>query len=666
MMLTPQHRRFLSLILASSALSACSSVNILSQIDGPYVPRDQEHGATSQPASAPTETVDDLAEQPAKAVIVARADDLADEASPPIEEPSASEQTETTQAELIAAEPSVGAVTRPEIIGPVLPPEEMEALTTPSEELVVVEATPQTVPESEPDTQAEPDAFAIFAQEDREDFTPDRFAQLDPEVVAALEPTPAKEVPVQDEAAIDNVEDPIDLADLGTLEELNNLPEVAQQPTEPLEEPEPVSANVEAEPMAEPEVTAAPEETTELVSQDLEEPASLIGPDFLPVEFAEPEEEGAPPTVAAEPSPAEILAEAPEAEEAPTLIGPVVTEEEPVELATDLASAFDFVAPEEDADDQPLATQETEFDLATLEAEEPVAEETVELAMLEVPQAAPPQPAPLAAPALMPEPEPMLEAEIEPQLELAPEPEIAAALEPAPELPALSTPEEVEQEFANQQALQTEAAQLGFSVANVMPDPGNSATVVAAQSGTDAYRAFYDWAMDKLENVPPGGGRESMLLLDPPSLDPALQLCGNLPPAVLIDLDPANGLLPLVGADNPNPALSGYLAVLRARGVTVYWISGHGPNAASAIRQRLARSALDPAGVDPLIVTRFAGESKQERRYALGDSNCLLAILGDHRADFDELYDFVLDPVMAAPLEGLVENGWFIAPSPIN
>ncbi len=96
------------------------------------------------------------------------------------------------------------------------------------------------------------------------------------------------------------------------------------------------------------------------------------------------------------------------------------------------------------------------------------------------------------------------------------------------------------------------------------------------------------------------------------------------------------------------------------------WAKAAVPGAASAIRQRLADTALDPTGGDPLIVTRFAGESKQVRRYALGESNCLLAIAGDHRGDFDELYDFVLDPAMAAPLEGLVGHGWFLAPPPIN
>lgn len=182
----------------------------------------------------------------------------------------------------------------------------------------------------------------------------------------------------------------------------------------------------------------------------------------------------------------------------------------------------------------------------------------------------------------------------------------------------------------------------------------------------DNLRAFYDFALSRLDTLPAADGRESMLLADPPSLDPALKRCGTLPPAVLVDLDPGNGLLPLVSTDTASPDLARYLGLLRERGVTVYWISGHGPGAASQIRQRLVASGLDPTGADPLIVTRFAGESKQARRYGLGESNCVLAIMGDQRGDFDELYDYVLDPIMAAPLEEHVNHGWFIAPPPLD
>lgn len=201
---------------------------------------------------------------------------------------------------------------------------------------------------------------------------------------------------------------------------------------------------------------------------------------------------------------------------------------------------------------------------------------------------------------------------------------------------------------------------------SALPSPDAAAADALPGQSADALRAFYDFALERLEAMPAAGSRQSMLLADPSSLDPELQRCGNLPPAVLIDLDPGNGLLPLVSTDSASPELARYLGLLRERGVTVYWISGHAPNAASQIRQRLVASGLDPSGSDPLIVTRFAGESKQARRYGLGTSNCLLAMMGDQRGDFDELYDYVLDPIMAAPLEEHVNNGWFLAPPPLD
>ena len=253
----------------------------------------------------------------------------------------------------------------------------------------------------------------------------------------------------------------------------------------------------------------------------------------------------------------------------------------------------------------------------------------------------------------------------------APAAATSAAQGPARELPALAAAppapaSATAPEQRDQRQLERAAAAAGLAVVSALPAPGAPDPGSPGSSETPALRAFYDFAVARLDAAPSAGERLSMLLADPPSLDPALRRCGNLPPGVVIDVDPGNGLLPLVSTDRPNPDLARYLQLLRERGVTVYWISGHGPGAASQIRRRLVASGLDAAGSDPLVVTRFAGESKQARRYALGESHCLLAIMGDQRADFDELYDFVLDPIMAAPLEEHVNHGWFLAPAPLD
>lgn len=359
---------------------------------------------------------------------------------------------------------------------------------------------------------------------------------------------------------------------------------------------------------------------------EVEEPAlAVVGPDSAAAEQERVEAALAPPSV---PEP-----EAPEPEERASLIGP------------------DFLPPEDEAPSAtaPLTTGAESQDYAV-----------AEIYIGPAPSAA------VMGPTL--ESESTTRAPLETRLPSAYD--YVAPVDPATQ--AINTrdlpPEPLPaRPAAEESELERRAAELGFGVVSAMPTPtAPPAPANAASAASAAYRAFYDFAIQKLDAPLSGGARESMLLLDPVTLDPALQQCGNLPPAVLIDLDPANGLMPLVAPNRPNAELAGYLDLLRQRGVTVYWISGHGPSAARQIRMRLTESGLDPAGGDPLIVTRFAGESKQERRYALGETQCLLAIMGDHRADFDELYDFVLDPVMASPLEEHVDHGWFLAPPPLN
>ncbi|WP_211196145.1 hypothetical protein [Alteraurantiacibacter aquimixticola] len=177
------------------------------------------------------------------------------------------------------------------------------------------------------------------------------------------------------------------------------------------------------------------------------------------------------------------------------------------------------------------------------------------------------------------------------------------------------------------------------------------------------FRSFYEFTLASLAKP---GDRESMLLADPPSLNPALKSCERLPPAVLIDLDPAGGLIPLTSSSAPDPEFATSLATLRRRGATIYWISGHLPDAEPQLRELLKESGMDPGGIDPLIATGLGAERKQERRHALGESHCLIAILGDNRGDFDELFDYLRDPALAEPLEVHIGQGWFIAPPPLD
>lgn len=135
------------------------------------------------------------------------------------------------------------------------------------------------------------------------------------------------------------------------------------------------------------------------------------------------------------------------------------------------------------------------------------------------------------------------------------------------------------------------------------------------------------------------------------------------PASILIDLD--TGAEPFdpdtLGLASPELALS--LKVLRGEEVEVAWISSNSAGSADRIRGALAQAGLDPEGNDQLLLLRYPGDRKQTRRKQLAIETCLVAIAGDDRSDFDELYNFLTNPNAALALEPLFNNGWFLLDS---
>lgn len=158
----------------------------------------------------------------------------------------------------------------------------------------------------------------------------------------------------------------------------------------------------------------------------------------------------------------------------------------------------------------------------------------------------------------------------------------------------------------------------------------------------------------------------SALLENPASLSATRSRCEAEVPAVLFDLDPAEGLVALDAGTMPDPGLVAVLEDLRRRNVAIAWMTDREPTEAGRIRQRLLATRLDPTGRDPLFVQRYPGETKQERRHALLETHCLIAIAGDERADFDDVYIYLLDQTAAQPLEAMIGAGWFLIPTPLD
>lgn len=185
----------------------------------------------------------------------------------------------------------------------------------------------------------------------------------------------------------------------------------------------------------------------------------------------------------------------------------------------------------------------------------------------------------------------------------------------------------------------------------------------ARPSSVSAVEAFRGYALAAA--TPDGQADRSALLADGAGMAMDRVACPSDKPAVLIDLDPGRGSFDPLGQFNPAKGLAQALADLRRAGIAVVWLSRLGENFAAPTRAALARSGLDPAGEDRLVLMRDIEERKQTRRQELAKELCPLALLGDERADFDELFLYLKRPESAVALEPMIGKGWFLA-SPVQ
>lgn len=207
------------------------------------------------------------------------------------------------------------------------------------------------------------------------------------------------------------------------------------------------------------------------------------------------------------------------------------------------------------------------------------------------------------------------------------------------------------------------AAAVDRSDLRVVPTSLSALPAPDIASGRDgeAIAAFGAYAR-AIAGIPPGqGGRISAVLSDPSDLDTARADCGSRAPAVFVDLDPGRGTFDPLAPGQADPGLGKVLQDLRAKNVAVVWLSRLGDNFAAAARAALAQGGLDPEGRDTLVLMRDIGERKQTRRDAIAQALCPVAILGDERADFDELYLYLKNPDSALALDATIGKGWFLA-----
>lgn len=162
------------------------------------------------------------------------------------------------------------------------------------------------------------------------------------------------------------------------------------------------------------------------------------------------------------------------------------------------------------------------------------------------------------------------------------------------------------------------------------------------------------------QNDTAGGRRLSALLSRPGDLSAQQAECRASDKAVFIDLDPARGSFDPLSPGEPDDGLELTLANLRSQGIAVVWFSRLGENFADAVRTALADSGLDREGRDQIVLMRDIEERKQTRRAAIADLLCPVALVGDERADFDELYLYLKNPDAAVALDAMIGRGWFL------
>jgi hypothetical protein len=180
------------------------------------------------------------------------------------------------------------------------------------------------------------------------------------------------------------------------------------------------------------------------------------------------------------------------------------------------------------------------------------------------------------------------------------------------------------------------------------------------------YDALYQFARAQGQIPVAGSERRSAILEHPLDLRPETTECSIHPAAILIDVDPVGGTVDPASAVHGDPQFAAKLASLRANGVVIGWISANSADRAGELRRALVASGLDPEGRDGLVLLRYPEERKQTRRADFAKEFCLVAIAGDDRSDFDELFQYIKNPFLAAPLDALLGNGWFLIPQPLT
>jgi hypothetical protein len=183
-------------------------------------------------------------------------------------------------------------------------------------------------------------------------------------------------------------------------------------------------------------------------------------------------------------------------------------------------------------------------------------------------------------------------------------------------------------------------------------------------SSPGPWEAFGNYALARAKGLAEGRATDSVLLAPGAGLrfETRLRPCDTREAAVIVDLDPGSELFAPGSAGAAAPIAAATMAQIRAAGIVVLWVSQASANEVAGVAEALEASGLDPMGRDPILLVRNEEERKQVLREEANKTVCVVAIAGDRRSDFDELFDYLRDPSLARAYDGQIGDGWFLVP----
>ena len=180
------------------------------------------------------------------------------------------------------------------------------------------------------------------------------------------------------------------------------------------------------------------------------------------------------------------------------------------------------------------------------------------------------------------------------------------------------------------------------------------------------YLPFARHALTEAARQQNGGMVRAVVLeRDVSLINPRTVECGVKPLAAIIDLDVAPDTPAQMEVERQS-GFSQLLQSMRDGGIRIIWIADADEARLRPILSLLREGEAPVINATDLFLVGLPGSyRKQERRWQLAQSHCVVAIAGDRKSDFDELYDYLRDQSYAIRLETFTGRGWFELPHPV-